>query len=64
MKKFCEESGDPNLVFVPVSQGVAHMAAYPLGRGGNALHPSKVGGRQMGDTLFAWLFSDAADRWR
>ena len=64
MKKFCEESGDPNLVFVPVSQGVAHMAAYPLGRGGNALHPSKVGGRQMGDALFAWLFSDAADRWR
>ena len=64
MKAFCEESGDPKLVFVPVSQGVAHLDAYPLGRkDGNALHANVVGGRQMGDALFAWLAADMAERW-
>ena len=63
MKKFCEESGDPKLVFVPISQGVSHLSAYPVGRGGNALHPSKIGGRQIGDALFAWLVADVAERW-
>ena len=65
MKEFCEKSGDPNLVFVPVSQGVSHLDGYPKGRkSGNALHPNQIGGRQLGDALFAWLATDAAERWR
>ncbi len=65
MKRFCEEQGDPKLVFVPLSQGLAPLEAYPLGRkSGNALHVNQLGGRQIGDTLFAWLAHDAAERWR
>ena len=65
MQRFCKESGDSKLVFVPVSQGVSHFGAYPHGRrAGNALHANITGGRQIGDALFAWLAYDAAARWR
>ncbi len=65
MKRFCEEQGDPKLVFVPMSQGLAPLEAYPRGRkSGNAMHANQLGGRQIGDTLFAWLAHDAAERWR
>ena len=63
MKKLCETSGDPKLVFVPVSQGVDHLNAYPRGPvRGNALHSNKEGGQQIANALFAWLACDLGEK--
>jgi len=63
MQKLCEESGDPLLVFAPVSHGTDPYGAYPRGRArGNALHATLEGGKQFGDTIFAWLLNDVTTR--
>ena len=65
---YVSESGDPNLLLVPVSQAVdpfysyihAEMPAHACSkemvvRDQNAVHPSAAGGGQMGDAIAAWL---------
>ena len=65
---YVKESGDPDLMLVPVAQAVdpfysyihAEMPAHahskePVVRDRNAVHPSAAGGGQMGDAIAAWL---------
>ena len=65
---YVKESGDPDLMLVPVAQAVdpfysyihAEMPAHShsketVVRDRNAVHPSSAGGGQMGDAIAAWL---------
>lgn len=62
-ERFCRESGDDGLVFVPVSQGVDPVGSYYKGKsGGNALHPTEAGGQQIGDIIYAWLVNSIQGR--
>ena len=63
MKAYIDSLGDDRLVFVPITQNVDHLKAYPLGRkSGNAMHATFRGGEQLGDALFAWLLHDIETR--
>ena len=58
IERLCRELGDPKIVYVPYSHGVDPLGSYPRGKKrGNALHATREGGLQMGDTLFAWLLN-------
>ncbi|MCQ2389919.1 MAG: hypothetical protein MJ240_00735 [Kiritimatiellae bacterium] len=65
------EFNDPKVKFVPFMQGIDPFNSYIRGnvpaharseekvwRDVNAVHPSAAGGRQLGDTLAAWLMND------
>ena len=50
------------LVYIVLKTIISRIGAVYL-KDGNALHANVVGGRQMGDALFAWLAADMAERW-
>lgn len=58
IERLCRELGDPKIVYVPYNHGVDPLGSYPRGNErGNALHATREGGLQLGDTLFAWLLN-------
>ena len=74
LKAWVESAGDPRMVLVPFAQAIdpvygyirvsapAHArTAVKITRDHNALHPCADGGKQLGDTLYAWLSNILGD---